>query len=281
MSNIVALFRKFPPFKGKERLARLLMAGTIKKSTDVEVSGRHGCTYLLPNIIENVGFDIFINGDYEPPIQDLIFRLLPQNGCFLDLGANIGSILVPAAVRRPDVQAVGVEAAPWIFAYLNKNIEKNKLSNVRVVNKALFDEDDRELDFFSPHDKYGKGSLSPVFTSEGVKVKTIKVDTLVKNLGIGKVDLIKIDVEGFEYFVFKGAEALLKSAAAPLIIFEFVDWAEKRAMDLEPGAAQRLLVENGYTLYEIRDHALVKMDTVFTSGSYNLLASRQQVNVTQ
>ena len=278
MSNIDTLFRKLPPFKGKERLARLLMAGAIKNKTDVEVTGRHGCSYLLPNIIENVGFDIFINGDYEPPIQDLIFRLLPQHGCFLDLGANIGSIIVPAATRRPDIQAVGVEAAAWIFTYLNKNVEKNKLSNIRLVNKALFDADDQELDFFSPHDKYGKGSLSPVFTSDAVKVKTIRVDTLVKSLGIEKVDLIKIDVEGFEYFVFKGAAALLKSPDAPLIIFEFVDWAEKRAMNLQPGAAQQLLVENGYTLYEIRDHDLIKMDKVLTSGSYNLLASRHPVN---
>lgn len=281
MSSLDALFRKLPPFKGKERLARLLLAGAIKNKTDVEIAGRYGSTYLLPNIIENVGFDIFINGDYEPPIQDLIYRLLPKNGCFLDLGANIGSIIVPTAIRRPDVQAVGVEAAPWIFTYLSNNIERNKLSNVKVINRALFDEDDKELDFFSPHDKFGKGSLSPVFTSQGVKVKTIKVDTLLNNLGIEKVDLIKIDVEGFEYFVFKGAELLLKSAAAPLIIFEFVDWAEKQAMNLDPGAAQRLLVENGYILYEIRGHSLKKMDGVLTSGSYNLLASRQPIKDAQ
>jgi FkbM family methyltransferase len=275
------LFRSLPPFKGKERLARLLLADTIKNKTDVEVTGRHNCTYLLPNIQENVGFDIFINGEYEPEIQELIYRLLPANGCFLDLGANIGSIIVPAAKRRPDIKSVAVEAAPWIFNYLAKNISKNSLSNVHLVNNALFDEDDKELDFFSPHDKYGKGSLSPVFTKEGVKVKTIKIDTLVKNLGLTKVDLVKIDVEGFEYFVFKGAERLLSGQDAPVIIFEFVDWAEKHAMELEAGSAQRLLQEMGYLLYEIDGDKLIKKDTCFTSGSFNLVASKKEINLHQ
>jgi FkbM family methyltransferase len=271
------LFRALPPFKGKERLARLLLAEAIRSKTDLILQGKHGCSYLLPNIVENVGFDIFINGEYEPGIQKLIYRLLPQNGCFLDLGANIGSIVVPVAIRRPDIKAVAVEAAPWVFQYLERNIVQNKIGNVRLVNNALFDEDDKELDFFSPHDKFGKGSLSPVFTQEGVKVKTKKVDTLVKELRLDKVDLVKIDVEGFEYFVFRGALNLLQGPDAPVIIFEFVDWAEKRAMGLAAGSAQQLLLENGYTLYEIQGTNLIKVDSCFSGGASNLVAAKYEL----
>ena len=240
---------------------------------------KYNCTYLLPNIQENVGFDIFINGAYEPEIQDLICKLLPANGCLLDLGANIGSIIAPVALRRPDIFAVGVEAAPWIFTYLEKNISKNDLKNVRLINKALFDQDDIELDFFSPHDKFGKGSLSPVFTQEGIKIKTKKVDTLIKDLQIEKADLIKIDVEGFEYFVFKGAENLLKRPDAPVIIFEFVDWAEESAMGLKAGSAQRLLMEMGYSLYEIHGSQLIKIETQKEHGGTNFVASKHVINL--
>lgn len=253
------------------------MAAAVNGKKDIRVKGRHHCTYLLPNIQENVGFDIFINGEYEPEIQALIVTLLPENGCFLDLGANIGSIIVPVAKRRPDIKAAGVEAAPWIFPYLQENIAKNNLANVVLINNALFDVDDKELDFFSPHDKFGKGSLSPVFTQEGVKVKTKKVDSIVRQLNIEKVDLIKIDVEGFEYFVFKGAENLLKAQDAPVIIFEFVDWAEQRAMDLQPGSAQQLLMEMGYILYEIEGDSLVKRDACIREGSCNLIASKKEL----
>jgi len=272
------LFRSLPAFKGKGRLARFLMANDVKNKKDIEVTGKYGCKYLLPNIFESIGFDIFINGEYEPGIQQLISRLLPANGCFLDLGGNIGAIVIPAAKLRPDIKAVSVEAAPWIFKYLQENINKNGLGNVQLINNALFDKDDEELDFFSPHDSFGKGSLSPVFTREAVKVRSKKVDTLIKELNLGKIDLVKIDIEGYEYFVFKGSESLLNSPDAPILIFEFVDWAEKLAMGLEPGSAQRLLMEMGYMLYEIQGSKLIKRDTYFTSGTYNLVASKNELD---
>lgn len=121
------------------------------------MTGKYGCKYLLPNIIENIGFDIFINGQYEPEVHSLLLRLIPKNGSFLDLGANIGSIIVPLCKQREDIVAVGVEAAPWIFKYLQENIFRNDLKNVRLVNNALFNEDDRDLDFFSPADTFGEG----------------------------------------------------------------------------------------------------------------------------
>lgn len=273
--------RALPPFKGKERLARLLLTGAVKNKTDVQVMGKYNCIYLLPNILENVGFDIFINGEYEPGIQELIYKLLPIKGCFLDLGANIGSIVVPAAKRRPDIQAVAVEAAPWIFTYLQKNISINGLENVKAVSYALFDSDDKELSFFSPRDKFGKGSLSPVFTQQEVKVKSKRLDTLVQELDLKKVDLIKIDVEGFEYYVFKGAEKLLKTLDAPIIIFEFVDWAEKQAKGLAPGSAQRLLMEMGYLLYQVHGSEITKIETCLTSGASNLIASKKELNFQQ
>jgi len=271
------LFRRLPLFKGKERLARFFLRRSIREKIDFWVVGKHDCTYLLPNILENVGFDIYINGEYEGDIQDLLYRLIPPKGCFLDLGANIGSIVIPLSKRRPDIQSIAVEAAPWIFNYLERNVFTNKLGNVQLVNKALFNKDDWELDFFSPQDKFGKGSLSPVFTKEGVKVKTIKIDTLVKEFHLKKVDVIKIDVEGFEYFAFNGGEELLSGADAPVIIFEFVDWAEKQAMGLEAGAAQRLLIEKGYYLYQIKGKKLLKQEDSLTTGASNLIASKKEV----
>lgn len=274
-----SLFRQLPAFKGKARLARWLMAKNVNSKKDVAVTGKYGVQYVLPNIIESIGFDVFINGEYEPGIQDLICKLLPKNGSFLDLGGNIGAIVLPVAKRRPDIRAFSVEAAPWIFQYLDANLKRNKLDNVRLINNALFDKDDIDLDFFSPHDKYGKGSLAAVFTSDAVKVRSKKIDTLVAELGLERVDIIKIDIEGFEYFAFRGAEKLLQGPAAPRIIFEFVDWAEARANGLQPGAAQQLLMEMGYLLYEIRDDKLIKCGRFFTEGSFNIIASKTELKV--
>ena len=267
------LLRAVPDFKGKRRLANFMFSNTIRTKANLVVEGKYECTYLLPNLLDNISLDIFVNGIYEEETVDLLKKLIPQNGQYLDLGTNIGAILLPLCKQRPDIRVVGVEAAPWIFKFLEKNIAANKLQQVNIVNKALFDQDGLTIDFFSPADKFGKGSLSPVFSDKGVKVETVKVDSLIAAMNMNKVNAIKVDVEGFEYFVFRGAEQLLLSDAKPHIIFEFVDWAERQAKGLEAGAAQRYLRTLGFDLYVLEGSRPVKIENILTEGSYNLLAS--------
>ena len=272
-----ALFRRLPIFKGKQRLARLLYSNSIANKKDFWVKGKQDCEYFLPNLIENIGFEIFINGIFEEETSDFFASALPANGVFLDLGANIGTISIPLIKKRQDIKIVCVEAAPWIFNYLQKNLARNDAQNVTAINKVLFYTDNEEVNFYSPSDKFGKGSLSPVFTDKLVKVKTVKIDSLIKDLGLGKVDIIKIDVEGYEYHVFKGAIELLGKADAPDILFEFVDWAEGNAKGIEVGGAQQILLDLGYRIYYF-DNKLKHMKElkgVIKEGFFMLFASKK------
>ncbi|MBV4357853.1 FkbM family methyltransferase [Pinibacter aurantiacus] len=269
------LLRSLSNFKGKNRLVKTLYKKTIETATDIRIKGKYNCEYLVPNLKEIIGFSIFADGVYEPETIQLINKLLPQNGCFLDLGANIGAISTPVSAMRPDVKIVSVEAAPWIYAYLKNNIETNGLKNVHIVNKALFDKDDIEIDFYAPEVQFGKGSMAPVFTQNAVKVQAIKVDTLVRQFNIDKVDVIKIDVEGFESFVFNGATELLNRPVAPDIIFEFVDWAENSVPGIKVGAAQEVLLKAGYKLHRIDGDKLTELKEIQTAGSGNMLATKK------
>lgn len=272
-----SLIRKLPDFKGKHRLVKMLYGKKLRTSEDILVKGKFGCEYLLPNLEENVGLEIFINGVYEESIVNFLRKIIPQKGHFLDLGANIGAISIPVCKLRPDISTIGVEAAPWIYSYLQKNLQRNNITNARIMNNALFNKDNLLLDFFTPRDKYGKGSLAPVFSQDPVKVIAKKVDTIVRELNFGKVNTIKIDVEGFEYFVFQGAEQLLTQDESPDIIFEFVDWAESAAMNLSPGSAQLFLKEHGYRLYNLEKNKPQKMDNILISGAANLFASKKDL----
>ena len=98
---------------------------------------------------------------------------------------------------------------------------------------------------------FGKGSLSPVFTTDDEKIETLTLDSLLIANNLNKVDFIKIDVEGYEYSIFKGGEKVLRSAQAPDILFEFLDWAESSTNIFKPGDAQKLLWEYGYHLYKV------------------------------
>ena len=63
-----------------------------------------------------------------------------------------------------------------------------------------------------------------------------------------RVDMIKVDVEGFEAAVFQGAEKILTGNKTPIVVFEFCDWAEARVPGAQIGAAQRALKEWGYRI---------------------------------
>ncbi|HRO44568.1 FkbM family methyltransferase [Agriterribacter sp.] len=273
-----AFLRSLPVFRGKSRLAKLLFKNSLLKQRDITIKGKYGCSFLLPNLYETIGFDIFVNGMYEPETVGFLCNKLLSGATFLDLGANIGAITVPLAMQRKDINIVCVEAAPWLVSYLKKNLAANELSGIRVVDKALYNSDDLELNFYSPREKFGKGSLSPVFTHDAVKVKTITLDTLIFELKIGRVDLIKIDVEGYERNVFMGGKNLLTAENAPDILFEFVDWAEKHA-GFTPGDAQRLLADWGYTLYTMNTKGKIHLlPGVITKGSGLLFASKKSIS---
>lgn len=267
------LLRMMPSFKGKQRLARFILANKITSGKDVDVLGMFGCHYRLPNVLENIGFEILINGIYEPATVKFICDRLKLNGVFLDVGANIGAIGIPVCKQRQDIIAIGLEAAPWIFEYLKFNIESNKITNMEVINKAISDRSDLKVKFYSPKDKFGKGSLAPVFTSEAVQVDTITLDELSHKASI---DLIKIDVEGFEVLAFRGGSELLGSHQAPDILFEFVDWAEEMA-NVQTGNAQQQLIDYGYKLFHIKYGKIKEqLKSPITKGGHLIFATKEK-----
>ncbi|MFM9840734.1 MAG: FkbM family methyltransferase [Cyclobacteriaceae bacterium] len=270
---IEQLLRFLPPFRGKHRLARLLLKGRIKANQEAIVWGRFRCRYKIPNIYENVGFEIYINGIYEPNTVSFIIKRIKRNGSFLDIGANIGAISIPVVTLRPDISGIGVEASPRVFDYLSWNIRINQLSNISIVNNAMSNRDDQTVDFFSPLDKFGKGSLAPIFTNDSVEVKTITLDEFSTKQEV-PIDFIKVDVEGFESLIFEGGSELLKGMQAPEILFEFVDWAEESAGQL-PGSAQTRLLDFGYNLYDFKNGKIgKKLDRPIQKGASMIFATK-------
>ena len=95
------------------------------------------------------------------------------------------------------------------------------------------------------------GSLGPQFGASPITLKQRSLDVLLTEMGIHQVAVIKIDVEGAEIGVLRGAQRLLASERPPVIVFEFADWAEERILGQQPGDAQALLLSNGYRLFHI------------------------------
>ncbi|HMO61650.1 MAG TPA: FkbM family methyltransferase [Ferruginibacter sp.] len=280
MSSIASIFRKLPEFRGKQRLARLLLRNSIATHRDIIIPGRYDCVYKVPNVKESIGFELFINGVYEDDIIRFIASRISPDTLFIDTGANIGAITLPLLKLHPGLRVICIEASARVYSYLQWNIDNANTTACTLVHAAVSDIDGNTVSFFSPDEKFGKGSMSSVFTKKAEQVPTVRLDTLVAQQGWEGSSFIKVDIEGYEYYAFSGAQRLLYGENAPDILFEFVDWAENAAAGLKTGAAQQLLLEYGYTLYRLHDGDLQNMKgTVLTTGYAMIFATKKKMDV--
>lgn len=265
---------KIPQFKGKFRLVRFFFSKTLNNTKNCTLSGKLGLQYTIPNLKENIGFEIFANGIYEKDTSDLIVSSLPPNGVFIDIGANIGCISLPVSQARPDVKIICVEASKKIFEYLKKNIAINNLKNFTLVHNAISDQDNKTISFHTS-ELFGKGSMTVSHNTQTETIQTITIDSLVSQLGLQEVSLIKIDIEGYELSALQGAKNILQRTDAPDIIFEFIDYAEESNSGVPAGSAQKYLTDLGYSLFTYRRGGRLKLiDEPIKKGEEMLFATK-------
>jgi len=143
-----------------------------------------------------------------------------SKGIFVDIGANIGKYTIKIAKQLGNEgQAISIEPEPSNFQILKKNIELNNLKNVHALNLACSSKEGF-IDFYI--NKSGTGAHSLIKkTKNKISVKSSKLDNVLLTLNLPKADLIKIDVEGAEIEVLKGAKKTLKKH--PKLIIEIED----------------------------------------------------------
>ena len=180
------------------------------------------------------------SGGYEKELQELSSKLLEGHteGIVLDIGANLGSYVVPLARHHAHLQFEVFEPQRIIYYQLCANIFLNRLSNVYAHNVGLSTEQ-RITSYVLPNyaEETNIGAFSIDFDtrakdyevkSEGVTERMIIIP--LDSMQYEKVRLIKIDVEGHELSVLLGAEHTLRENNYPPIIFEAWTWKfpEKR-----------------------------------------------------
>lgn len=264
-------------FVGKARVGRLIL-GSRLQSSDIVVECGKGGRFLVPCLREPVAFELLINGAYESETLALLLRAASGNGVFVDVGANIGAFTVPLAKQLNCGTVVAIEASPTVYPYLARNIELNDLRNVRLHHCAALDHDLDTVAFYeASKDHFGMGALAAQFSGKAVSVTARTLDSILAEDGIDKVDILKVDVEGFEGRVFAGAMKLLTGSRAPTIIFEFCDWAERRVQNARIGHAQRFLQDLGYSIYRVADFMSLRSQPIrkpLVEGYEQLVAYR-------
>jgi len=159
-------------------------------------------------------------GVYEIPTIRLIHRLLSAGDVAIDVGANIGYMALHMAECVKSAGHVwAFEPVPPTRERLIHNVNNNKCTQVTVMPNAVGEKADDTVDIYLPIEGENAHSLSSLSNfTESVKfsVNMVRLDDVVKE----KVRLIKIDVEGGELSVLKGAQEII-AKYAPYIIFEY------------------------------------------------------------
>jgi FkbM family methyltransferase len=175
---------------------------------------------------ELVDWTTYFYGAYEADLLRMLVQAAERvaGGCvFLDVGANTGHHTLFMAPHCAAIHAV--EPNPGLWPRIEEKLQRNQLQNVTLHRVAL-GEVDGTLPFFLPAvGNPGTGSLvggDEANRSETIPVPVRRGDDLLAAAGIAHVDLVKLDVEGFEPQALRGLRRTLE-ASRPLVVLEIND----------------------------------------------------------
>ena len=148
--------------------------------------------------------ELWIDKEYQHTANIFFSDYLKFGDAVIDIGANIGTVTLESAVKvSPKGRVYSIEPNKKIFKFLAENIKLNNLQNVKIFNVALGEKNNSV--FFSNKRSDDLNSVS--ITEEGEEISLCKLDDLPINES--KINLMKIDVLGYEKFVFGGAKKIL------------------------------------------------------------------------
>jgi FkbM family methyltransferase len=166
--------------------------------------------------------------DFMTREDGIIEHFTPKQGdIVVDIGAHIGRYTIIASKRvGTNGKVVAIEANPGNFEMLNRNIKLNKLANVIPLNYAVYSKETK-IKLYLPGEESGYTIYNTIMSNRArneekfVEVNANTLDYLLQSKGIKEeqVNWIKIDVEGAEFEVLKGATNVLsKSKDISLLI---------------------------------------------------------------
>src|SRR5579863_791942 len=167
------------------------------------------------------------SGGFEKSEVNFVHKYLRAGMTVLDIGAHHGLYTLLASVRVGETgRVIAFEPSPRERIRLERHIHINKCSNVKVETLALGSEN-KQADLFlveGPED-YCNSLRPPAVEAptRAVRVEVTSVDEYISDNGVGRVDFIKIDTEGAERDVLKGASGLLRSRPQPVVMSEIAE----------------------------------------------------------
>jgi FkbM family methyltransferase len=223
----VPLVNRLPMTRIRMAIARFIYRGLrLVLRRDCYRICRSGIYYEV-DLSEALDLSLFLFGHFQEHVTDARYFSLPADGVVLDVGANFGLMSLSFAQLAPQGKVYAFEPTGYAFAKLMRNLSLNPKLAARITPVQTFLSDaaaqDKPIPAYSSWKVDGRpvgahpihGGLLRSTNSAGMTT----IDDFCQERQIGRVDLIKIDTDGHEFHVLRGAAKTLETHR-PCIIFE-------------------------------------------------------------
>ena len=253
LEEIARRVRHHPILSGKDRLWScvrpiydILLSVVAKKGLSRCINGTD--TILVSTKFRN------IHTSYEPRVWQFLMSSLRESDTVIDVGAHIGLYTISIAKRLGDTgRVIAFEPDKKNYQNLKEHIRINHLEHkVQAINAACGLKSERLMfisDNFISHIAMASDTIS-----EGESVEVIALDDAFAS---DRIDLLKIDVEGYEEFVLRGAVSLLNdSNRKPRMIFIEIHPYAWQELGTTSESLLSLLYRAAYKVFDINGNPL-------------------------
>jgi FkbM family methyltransferase len=246
-----AVMHCYPFANGQGRIIDHSFMGKLKFAEQtLQAQCRGGYVMdILPN--DHIGRHLYLTGGFDPSIVKILRSFCTRGDeRILDIGANVGSVSCALLHALPNCRIAAVEPQPAIYGLLEKNLSRVGGERARAVNVAVGDhEADGTMvlvDGNSGCSHVVDGSDATSNTAQ-IQIKLISGERLLEVSGLDRVDLIKIDVEGFEETVLRALTGTIERQKPRAVVFEHHgDLGDPRS------AIRQIFDRCGYQLFGIK-----------------------------
>jgi len=165
--------------------------------------------YTIPFFAKsNMALTLWVEPNHVDRAEEFVHDFLKPGDTLIDVGANIGCVTAAGSLAVGETGHVfSVEPHPQTFKHLQKTIAINHCTNVTSLNIALGAE--AGIVNFTDESRKDDNNCVALNADSGIKVPCRTLASLVPEHSISRIAVMKIDVEGFEMHVLRGAEAIL------------------------------------------------------------------------
>jgi FkbM family methyltransferase len=237
--------------------------------------------FTLPHHI-----DLMYLGIYEPELMAVLRRHLARGGVCVDVGASIGYVAASAAgLVGPEGQVHAFEPVPRYFENLARLRDDNPAYTI-VANRCAVGAEagQSEIDVTSlPNIGWNTmvpGFMDPAVRREVVPTEVVRLDDYLLARDVRRVELIKIDTEGFEYFVLRGLERFVRQVypALPPLYVEVAPQAYP-LLGITLDDLRALVGEYGYEPRAVDEARAIELPGLTRTTNVMLTAARAAISL--